>query len=115
MNCRRKLSKFGHASGEQRNTYAGEDMPGVEEEDGDDDPENICRKERHDECKEKLIRVDVRDLESMFGCLDLDGSDSDENRSEDEIQHNSDPKIYHCHVEFVGALRAIAQRQDKTG
>ena len=51
----------------------------------------------------------------MFGCLDLDGSDSDENRSEDEIQHNSDPKIYHCHVEFVGALRAIAQRQDKTG
>ena len=90
-------------------------MPWVKEEDGDDDPENICRKERHDECEEKLIRVNVRDLESMFGCLDLDGPDSDENRSEDEIQHNSDPKIYHCHVEFVGALRAIAQRQDKTG
>ena len=51
----------------------------------------------------------------MFGCLDLDGSDSDENRSEDEIQHDADPEIYHCHVEFVGALRAIAQRQDKTG
>ena len=90
-------------------------MPGVEEKDGNDDPENVCRKERHDECKEELIRDNVRNLESMFGCLNLDGSDSDENRGEDEIQHNSDPKIYHCHVESVGPLRAIAQRQDKTG
>lgn len=60
-------------------------MPGVEEKDGYDDPENIGRSERHDEYKKEMIRDNVRDLECMFGRLDLDGSDSDENRSEDEI------------------------------
>ena len=47
-------------------------MPGVEEKDRYDDPENICREQRHDECKEESIRVNVRDFECMCGCLDLD-------------------------------------------
>ena len=115
MNYRRTLECSEYASGKQRNTYACQNMPGVEEKDGYNDPENICREQRHNECKEELIRDDIRNLESIFGCLDLDGSDSDKNRSEDEIQHNADPEVYHCHVEFVGPLGAIAQCQDKTG
>lgn len=71
MNYRRQLDKFEHARGEQRNAYAGHNMPGVEEKDRYDDPENICREQRHDECKEESIRVNVRDFECMCGCLDL--------------------------------------------
>ena len=47
-------------------------MPRVEEQDGYDDPENICREERHDKGKEELIRDNVGNLERMFGGLDLD-------------------------------------------
>ena len=115
MNYRRTLKYLKYASREQKNTYASQNMPGVKEKYGYNDPENVCREEGYDECKEKLIRDDVRDLESIFGCLDLDGSDSDENRSEDEIQHNADPEVYHCHVKSVGALGSIPQCQDKTG
>ena len=115
MNYRRTLKYSKYASGEQKNTYTCQNMPGVEEKYGYNDPENVCREKGHDECKEELIRNNVRDLESILGCLNLDRSDGDENGSEDEIQHNADPEVYHCHVKSIGALWAIPQCQDKTG
>lgn len=56
---------------------------------------------------------EVCDREFLVLSVDLDRADSDEDRSEDEIKHDTDPEIYHGHVEPVGALGPVPQCQDE--
>ena len=94
-------------------TYGGEEMPWVEEEERDDKPQDVRWEEGYDEGEKQLIMHDVRCFECMVFCLDLDWSNSDEDRREDQVEHDSDPEVHHGHVEFVGSLRPISQSEDE--
>lgn len=90
-------------------------MPGLEEEKGYDKVQDVCRQERNDKCEEQLVFVKVRERELIVRCLDLDRSNCDEDRCEDQIHHHTRPKVNLCHVEFVRSLRSITQSEYEAG
>lgn len=78
-------------------------MPGVEEEEADDEPEDVGREEGDDEREEEIICEEIFDMEAAWMCgdVDLDGTDGYVDRGEHQVGHDADPEVYHRHVEFV--------------
>ena len=60
-------------------------MPGVQEEDGDNNPEHVGREHRDNEGEKDLVGEDGVDCEGSFLELLLDRFDRDEDRSENEV------------------------------
>lgn len=63
----------------------GEHVPWVEEDEGDDEPEEVRRDQRHDQREENLVFEEVGDVEEVVGELKLDRLDRDEDGGEHEV------------------------------
>ena len=72
MNCSRSVRRNKQFKGVERRTYAGNNMPRVEEEYRYDNPKNICREKRNDQCEEKLVLVEISPIESVICRFNLD-------------------------------------------
>lgn len=84
-------------------------MPGVEEQERYNEPHDVRRRQRDDQGEEERIVDEVCDCEFLVLGVDLNRADGDEDGSEDQIEHDTDPEIYHGHVEPVRALGPISQ------
>jgi hypothetical protein len=61
-----------------------------------------------------LIFEDLGQAESRGDFL-LHGFHGHEYGGKHEVDHDEGPEYHHCHVEFVGALWSIAEREDEAG
>ena len=93
---------------------AGEHVPGIEEEEGDDEVEEVRRGHADDEGAEDGVLEQLRDLEAVCH-LGLDCLDSDEDGGEHEVGHDDGPEVDHGHVELVGSLGSIAEGKNEAG
>lgn len=108
-------------------------MPGVEEEEGHHEPEDVGRDEGDDEGEEDLVLEELADgedgvlvelvLDRLYG--DEDGGEHEvsergvsrwvDEREGDYLRHDADPENNHSHVEDTRTLRPITQSEHKTG
>lgn len=84
-------------------------MPGVEEKERYNEPHDVSRRQRDDKGEEERIVDEVSDCEFLVLGVDLNRADGDEDGSEDQIKHYTDPEIYHGHIEPIRALRPVPQ------
>lgn len=108
MNCRNCQYVKDHVGNWA--TYAGEHVPGVQEDKRSDEPHHVGRAQRHDQGEELSVAEQIAKRETIFLHLSLDRLDRHEYRRKDEIYHDNHPEVHHGHVKLVRSLRSIAQR-----
>ena len=72
MNCSRSVRRNKQFKGVEKRTYAGNNMPWVEEEYRYYNPKNICREKRNDQCEEELVLVEISPIENFICRFNLD-------------------------------------------